>query len=55
MAEACYEISNGDLKSVRERLRTEPGVLSAESSGATLHVFADKDSGYEGAGAGRRR
>ena len=42
MEEACYEISNGDLKPIRERLRTAPGVVSAEPSGATLHVFAGR-------------
>jgi ABC-2 type transport system ATP-binding protein len=42
MAEVCYEISNGDLQPLRERLQTAPGIASAESSGATLHVFADK-------------
>jgi ABC-2 type transport system ATP-binding protein len=42
MDEVCYEVSNGDLKSLREKLRAAAGVLSAESSGATLHVFADR-------------
>lgn len=40
LEETCFEVSAPDLKAVREQLKHLPGVVSAESSGATLHVFA---------------
>jgi ABC-2 type transport system ATP-binding protein len=37
--ETCYEIRSDDNRALRERLEKEPGVLSAEPSGANLHLF----------------
>lgn len=39
MDEACYRIEVADRRGAREFLRTMPGVLSVEPSGAALHVF----------------
>jgi ABC-2 type transport system ATP-binding protein len=41
MAEHCYEIRGRDLREVRKALRSQPGVLSVEPAGATLHLFLD--------------
>jgi ABC-2 type transport system ATP-binding protein len=37
--ETCYQIRSSDNRSLRERLGKEPGVLTAEPSGAYLHLF----------------
>ncbi|MGA3186245.1 MAG: ABC transporter ATP-binding protein [Bryobacteraceae bacterium] len=39
--ETCYEIRSSDNRALRERLGKEPGVLTAEPSGAYLHLFLD--------------
>jgi ABC-2 type transport system ATP-binding protein len=41
LEERCYEVEVPDRRAARERLRQHAGVLSAEPSGSTLHVFAD--------------
>jgi ABC-2 type transport system ATP-binding protein len=42
LPEACYEIRSADNRAVREWLSPQPGILSADPSGASLHVFADR-------------
>ena len=37
--ETCYQVRSSDNRSLRERLAKEPGVLTAEPSGAYLHLF----------------
>ena len=44
MAETCYELQSPNQRAVREFLKSSPGVLSAEPSGATLHVFISPDA-----------
>jgi ABC-2 type transport system ATP-binding protein len=39
--EACYQIRSSDNRALREKLSKEPGVLTAEPSGAYLHLFVD--------------
>jgi ABC-2 type transport system ATP-binding protein len=39
--ETCYRIRNSDNRTLRENLTKEPGVLTAEPSGADLHLFVD--------------
>jgi ABC-2 type transport system ATP-binding protein len=39
--EACYQIRSTDNRALRQRLTKEPGVLTAEPSGAYLHLFLD--------------
>jgi len=39
MAEACYEVTAPDRRAVREFLEQQPGVLSVEASGPTVHLF----------------
>jgi ABC-2 type transport system ATP-binding protein len=41
LPERCYEIRTSDQRGAREALSRRPDVLSAESSGPVLHVFAD--------------
>jgi len=41
MEENCYELAARDLRAAREFLQTCDGVLSAEPSGATLHLFLE--------------
>ena len=41
--EACYELQSPNQRATREFLKSRPGVLSAEPSGATLHVFVSPD------------
>jgi ABC-2 type transport system ATP-binding protein len=41
MEENCYELATRDLRAAREFLQTCDGVLSAEPSGATLHLFLE--------------
>jgi ABC-2 type transport system ATP-binding protein len=40
--EACYEIRSANNRAVRDLLANQAGVLSADPSGATVHVFADR-------------
>jgi ABC-2 type transport system ATP-binding protein len=37
--DVCFEVVTSDQKTAREVLGAEPGVLSVEPSGATLHLF----------------
>src|SRR5579863_454813 len=39
MAENCYEVTAPDRRGAREFLEQQPGVLSVEASGPTLHLF----------------
>jgi ABC-2 type transport system ATP-binding protein len=41
LTEACYQIRASDNRALRQRLSKEPGVLTAEPSGAYLHLFLD--------------
>ncbi len=41
MREECYEVAARDREAARGRLAREPGVVSVEPSGATLHMFLD--------------
>jgi ABC-2 type transport system ATP-binding protein len=41
LAEECYEFRAPDQRAAREILNGLPGVLSAEPSGTTLHVFVE--------------
>lgn len=41
LPERCYGVAVRDLRAARETLSRRPDVLSAESSGPVLHVFAD--------------
>ena len=41
VAEECYRVTGGDLRGVRAGLSGQSGVVSAEPSGAELHVFLD--------------
>jgi len=41
MEENCYELAARDLRAAREFLQTCDGVLSAEPSGAALHLFLE--------------
>ncbi len=43
MAESCYAFTCENLRAARGILLTQPGVLSAEPSGGTLHVFLAED------------
>ena len=40
--EECYAVASPDPRAVREFLRRQPGVVSAEPAGASLHVFLDR-------------
>jgi ABC-2 type transport system ATP-binding protein len=40
--ETCYQIRSSDNRALRERLTKEPGVLTAEPSGAYLHLFLNR-------------
>jgi ABC-2 type transport system ATP-binding protein len=41
LTEVCYQVSAPQLRSAREFLARQEGVLSVEPSGATLHLFLD--------------
>ena len=41
MKDNCYEVQARDQRAARELLRKDPGVLSVEPSGATLHLFLE--------------
>ena len=41
LEERCYEVQAADRRAARDLLRKHEGILSAEPSGSTLHVFAD--------------
>jgi ABC-2 type transport system ATP-binding protein len=43
LKETCYEIHSSDNRALRERLAKEPGVLTAEPSGAHLHLFLNPE------------
>jgi ABC-2 type transport system ATP-binding protein len=40
--ETCYQIRSGNNRSLREELEKEPGVLTAQPSGAYLHLFLNR-------------
>jgi ABC-2 type transport system ATP-binding protein len=40
--EAAYAITGSDLRAIRERLASEPGVLSVQPAGTKLHLFVDR-------------
>jgi len=42
MEEASYQVRSSDNRALRERLSKEPGVLTAEPSGAYLHLFLNR-------------
>jgi ABC-2 type transport system ATP-binding protein len=44
LEEACYELQSPNPRAVREFLKSRPGVVSVEPSGATLHVFVSADT-----------
>jgi ABC-2 type transport system ATP-binding protein len=44
LEEECYEVSTSNHRKVRERLSAEPGVLSVEPSGSSLHLFLSPGS-----------
>ena len=44
MRETCYAVTAPDLRSARATLERAPGVRSVETSGPTLHLFADPDT-----------
>ena len=39
LPEECYQLQTADAKAAREFLQAQPGVLSVEPAGATLHLF----------------
>jgi drug efflux transport system ATP-binding protein len=39
--EECYAVRSPNPRAIRERLKQQPGVVSAEPAGASLHVFLD--------------
>jgi ABC-2 type transport system ATP-binding protein len=39
MAEVCYEVTAPDRRAAREFFEQQPGILSVEASGPTLHLF----------------
>jgi drug efflux transport system ATP-binding protein len=41
LSERCFEARCANNRTAREVIATQPGVLTADPSGATLHVFAD--------------
>jgi ABC-2 type transport system ATP-binding protein len=41
LVEKCFEVRSANNRTAREIISPEPGVLSADPSGAVLHVFAD--------------
>jgi drug efflux transport system ATP-binding protein len=41
LPEACYEVRGPNNRAIRSLLARQPGVLSADPSGASVHVFAD--------------
>jgi ABC-2 type transport system ATP-binding protein len=43
LEEVCYEVETSDRRGAREFLQTQPGVLSVEPAGATLHLFMDPE------------
>ncbi len=43
LAEACYEFQAPDQRAARDLLHHQPGVLSAEPSGMSLHVFVEPE------------
>src|SRR5262245_49176036 len=43
LPEACFEVRGADNRAIRNLLARQPGVLSADPSGASVHVFADPE------------
>jgi ABC-2 type transport system ATP-binding protein len=41
LPERCFEVRCADNRAARSIISAEPGVLSVDPSGASLHVFAD--------------
>jgi ABC-2 type transport system ATP-binding protein len=41
LPERCFEVRSANNRVAREVLSTQPGILSADPSGAALHVFGD--------------
>ena len=41
MAEQCYEVVAPNLRAAREFLEQQPGIVSVEPSGSTLHLFLE--------------
>jgi ABC-2 type transport system ATP-binding protein len=41
LSEVCFEVRGANNRALREALASQEGVLSADPSGATVHVFAD--------------
>jgi ABC-2 type transport system ATP-binding protein len=41
MAEQCYEVVAPNQRAAREFLEKQPGIVSAEPSGSTLHLFLE--------------
>lgn len=42
MEDACWEVAGSRLRELREFLKQRPGVVSAEPSGATIHIFVTR-------------
>ena len=40
--EAAYAVTGPDLRALRDRLATQPGVLSVQPAGTKLHLFLDR-------------
>ena len=47
MAEVCYEVAVPDRRAARELLEQQPGVVSVETSGPTLHLFLARETAPE--------
>jgi ABC-2 type transport system ATP-binding protein len=45
--ELCYDVQTTDQRAAREFLHSQPGVLSVEPAGATLHLFLARDVSAE--------
>jgi ABC-2 type transport system ATP-binding protein len=41
LAETCFEIRGGNLRSIRDALRDVPGIVSVDLAGSALHVLAE--------------
>jgi ABC-2 type transport system ATP-binding protein len=42
LREACYNVTASDLRATRAALNKQPGVVSVQPSGASLHLFVDE-------------
>jgi len=45
LAEGCFSVRGGNPRGMREWLRGQPGVLSAEASGGAIHAFVLEEGG----------